>query len=78
MRSQAHERLGRPDQARADRLGQTVQARTSLDRAVRWLREQTQRPDRDVHELASFRAEAEAVLAVPRDDLPDDVFADPR
>ena len=55
-----------------------VQARKSLDRAVRWLREQTQRPDLDVHELASFRAEAEAVLAVPPDDLPDDVFADPR
>jgi WD40 repeat protein/Tfp pilus assembly protein PilF len=57
------------------RLGQTVQARDSFDRAVRWWREQKQLPDNAATELAGFRAEAEAVLAGPGDELPDDVFA---
>jgi tetratricopeptide (TPR) repeat protein len=60
------------------RLGRTVQARHAFDRAVIWSLAQKQRSDLDAHGLAAFRAEAEALLAVPRDDLPDDVFADPR
>jgi uncharacterized protein HemY len=59
------------------RLGQTVQARDSFDRAVRWWREQKQLPDQYAKELAEFRAEAEAVLALagPSAELPADVFA---
>jgi len=60
------------------RLGHTMQARDAFDRAVRWSREQKQRPDMDAHGLAAFRAEAEAILAVRFDTLPDHVFADPR
>jgi len=60
------------------RLGQTVQARDAFDRALHWWRDQKPLPDPDAQELAAFRAEAEAVLAVPLDDLPDHVFADPR
>jgi hypothetical protein len=32
----------------------------------------------DANELAAFRAEAEAVLAGPIGELPDDVFAQPK
>jgi len=59
------------------RLGHTVQARDTFDRAVRWWREQKQLPDQYAIELAGFRAEAEAVLAGPGGALPDDVFAGP-
>jgi tetratricopeptide (TPR) repeat protein len=59
------------------RLGQTVQARDSFDRAVRWWREQKQLLESYTEELARFRAEAEAVLARPSSELPDDVFARP-
>jgi serine/threonine protein kinase/WD40 repeat protein/tetratricopeptide (TPR) repeat protein len=59
------------------RLGQTVQALSAFDRAVRWCREQKNLPDQYVEELAGFRAEAEAVLARPTGELPDDVFAGP-
>jgi eukaryotic-like serine/threonine-protein kinase len=60
------------------RLGQAVQARDAFDRAVRWVREQKQLLDQSANELAGFRAEAQAVLAVPLDRLFDDVFAHPR
>jgi tetratricopeptide (TPR) repeat protein len=60
------------------RLGRTDQARDSFDRAVRWCREQKQLPNQSAQELAGFRAEAEAVLARPTAELPDDVFAGPR
>ena len=61
------------------RLGQTVQAREAFDRAVRWWREQKQLRDDYAQELAEFRAEAEAVLGLPRPngELPSDEF-DPR
>ena len=54
------------------------QARACFDRAVRWVESQktlgvTGRP-----ELAALRVEAEAVLAGPAGELPDDVFAPPR
>jgi serine/threonine protein kinase/WD40 repeat protein/predicted Zn-dependent protease len=57
------------------RLGQTVQARESFDRAVRWWGEQQQLLEQYAQELAGFRAEAEAVLAGPSGELPEDVFA---
>jgi tetratricopeptide (TPR) repeat protein len=59
------------------RLGHTVQAREAFDRAVRWWREQKQLRDDYAQELAEFRAEAEAVLSLPRPigELPADVFA---
>jgi eukaryotic-like serine/threonine-protein kinase len=57
------------------RLGQTVQAQDSFDRAVRLWREQKQLPDLSADELAGFRDEAEAVLARPAGELPVDVFA---
>jgi WD40 repeat protein/tetratricopeptide (TPR) repeat protein len=59
------------------RLGQKIQARHSFDRAERWWREQKQLADPYPTELAGFRAEAEAVLAGPSGELPDDVFAGP-
>ena len=62
----AHHRLGHRDQARA-----------SFDRAVHWLGEQKSLGQRHAKELASFRAEAEAVLAGPVAELPGDVFAPP-
>jgi WD40 repeat protein/tetratricopeptide (TPR) repeat protein len=58
-------------------LGHATQARACFDRAVRWLSERTNLPAQDVTELAGFRAEAEAVLALagPGAELPADVFA---
>jgi hypothetical protein len=57
------------------RLGHASQARTCFDRAVRWREEHPNLAPPYVQELATFRAEAEAVLAVPGVELPDDVFA---
>jgi hypothetical protein len=58
-----------------DRLGHAARARDALDRAMRWWREHEQLPARYAKELAEFRAEAEAVLARPATELPEDVFA---
>jgi hypothetical protein len=41
------------------------------------MNQQGQIPEREAHELAAFRAEAESVLARPAGELPDDVFAHP-
>ena len=60
------------------RLGHRGQARAAYDRAVRWLGEQKSLAEQYAKELAAFRAEAEAVLARPAGELPDDVFAPPR
>jgi tetratricopeptide (TPR) repeat protein len=57
------------------RMGQPARARADFDRAVRWCREHPpQRPEWG-QELKGFQAEAEAVLAVPLGELPEDVFA---
>jgi tetratricopeptide (TPR) repeat protein/WD40 repeat protein len=59
------------------RLGHTVEAQDSFDRAVRWWREQKGLSEHHAKELAGFRAEAEALLASPGGALPDQVFAGP-
>ncbi|HZW34979.1 MAG TPA: protein kinase [Isosphaeraceae bacterium] len=59
------------------RLGHRDQAKGCFDRAVRWLSTQKNLPESQTKELTLFRAEAEAVLARPTAELPDDVFADP-
>ncbi len=56
-------------------LGHQATARACFDRAVRWLSEQKNLSDHYTHELADFRAEAEALLASPPPDLPPEVFA---
>lgn len=56
-------------------LGHSVQARTCFERAVKWLEERKNLPSQYVQHLTDFRAEAEAVLARPGEDLPDDAFA---
>jgi tetratricopeptide (TPR) repeat protein len=58
------------------RLGHRDQARGCFDRAVRWLSTQKNLPEPQTKELTRFRAEAEAVLAGPASELPDEVFAD--
>src|SRR5262249_1842150 len=62
----AHHRLGARDEARA-----------CFDRALRWSGEPQHRNAQSSRELADFRAEAEAVLAGPAGELPEDVFAGP-
>ncbi len=57
------------------RLGHGDQARESFDRAARWLQEQKNLSVVNAADLVRFRAEAEAVLAGPSSELPDDVFA---
>jgi hypothetical protein len=57
------------------RLGHGAEARSCLDRAVGWLKAQKSLFGRDAEELATFRAEAESILAGPVDEMPDDVFA---
>ncbi len=59
-------------------LGHRGQARACYDRAVRWIGHQNDLADQNAKELAGFRAEAEAMLAIPLVPLPDNVFADPR
>jgi tetratricopeptide (TPR) repeat protein len=59
-------------------LGHRREARSCFDRAVRWLNEQISLTEQYARELAAFRAEAEALLAGPSGELPDDVFAGPR
>ena len=60
------------------RLGHRDEARGCFDRAVRWLAVQQDLYAGHAEELARFRAEAEAVLAGPTGELPDDVFAPSR
>ena len=57
------------------KLGHASQARACFDRAVRWWGEHKNLPAQYVPELTGFRAEAEAVLARARAELPADVFA---
>jgi Flp pilus assembly protein TadD len=59
------------------RLGRTDRARDAFDRGVRWWQAQKELEAQDVKDLTGFRAEAEAVLARPGGELPDDVFAVP-
>ena len=60
------------------RLGQADVSHARLEQAVRWMSKYQNCVPRRAQELAGLRAEAEAVLAVGRDDLPDQVFANPR
>ncbi|MFI5459894.1 MAG: hypothetical protein ACHRXM_31115 [Isosphaerales bacterium] len=57
------------------RLGHRALARECFDRAVRWVGEQKTLSAEYAKELAAFRAEAEAVLALPPGELPANVFA---
>jgi uncharacterized protein HemY len=57
------------------RLGEASEARADFDRAVRWIDAHPDLDARSLAELKSFRAEAEAVLALPAGELPADVFA---
>ncbi|MGO9465537.1 MAG: protein kinase domain-containing protein [Isosphaeraceae bacterium] len=58
-------------------LGHPGQALTCFDRAVQWWEGHKKPGPQYVQELIAFRAEAEALLAVPGGDLPADVFARP-
>jgi serine/threonine protein kinase/WD40 repeat protein/tetratricopeptide (TPR) repeat protein len=60
------------------RLGHREDARPCFDRGVRWLHEHKNFPPRQAQELAAFRAEAEAVLAGPGGEMPENVFERPR
>jgi tetratricopeptide (TPR) repeat protein len=61
------------------KLGQVAQARADFDRAIQWRRDHPNlRQPGWSEELAAFQAEAEAVLARPTSELPDDVFAGPQ
>jgi serine/threonine protein kinase/WD40 repeat protein/Flp pilus assembly protein TadD len=59
------------------RLGHRVDARRCLDRAIDWASHASSLRANETKELAAFRAEAEAVLAGPIGELPDDVFGPP-
>jgi hypothetical protein len=60
------------------RLGHRAEARVCYERSVRWRGRQNDMTEENAKEFAAFRAEAEAVLAIPTVQLPDNVFADPR
>jgi serine/threonine protein kinase/WD40 repeat protein len=60
------------------RLGQKAEGCACFDRGMHWTRTQNNLPEPVARELASFRTEAEAVLAGPPCELPADVFAGPR
>jgi len=60
------------------RLGDREEARGCLDRAIEWMSHPGPLTGDQAKELAAFRAEAEAVLAGPMGELPDDVFEGPR
>jgi WD40 repeat protein/Flp pilus assembly protein TadD len=60
------------------RLGRRDRAREAFDRAVHLVREPDIHSAEDAQSLTRFRAEAEAVLAGPAGELPEDVFARPR
>lgn len=57
------------------KLGHASQARAYFDRAVRWCGEQKNMPAEFISELTDFRAEAEAVFADTRAQLPADALA---
>jgi tetratricopeptide (TPR) repeat protein len=57
------------------KLGDTALAKREFDRAVKWVKEHPNLEPRYVSELKAFRAEAEAVLAGPPGEMPEDVFA---
>jgi tetratricopeptide (TPR) repeat protein len=57
------------------RLGHREEARRCLDRATAWLARPPALTPAQLNELASYRTEAEAVLAGPAGELPVDVFA---
>jgi WD40 repeat protein len=60
------------------KLGQIAQARADFDRAVTWRRDHPNLAQPGwSQELAAFQAEAQAILARPVVELPDDVFAGP-
>jgi tetratricopeptide (TPR) repeat protein len=59
------------------RPGHRAEARGSFDHAIRWVREQKGLPEPYTTELSTFRAEAEALLAGPAGEMPDDVFEGP-
>jgi WD40 repeat protein/Tfp pilus assembly protein PilF len=59
------------------KLGRTARARADFDRALRWVQEHPQRHPQSAKELGEFRAEAEAILAGPPDELPADVISPP-
>jgi tetratricopeptide (TPR) repeat protein len=61
-----------------DQLGHHQKARGYYDEAVRWLTAKNSLADTSSNGLAEFRAEAESTLASSADDLPDQVFANPR
>jgi tetratricopeptide (TPR) repeat protein len=56
------------------RLGNRGEARRSFDRAIDWMNRASSMKPEEARELAEFRAEAEAVLAGPTGELPDNVF----
>jgi len=61
------------------KLGQVAQARGDLDRAIRWRRDHPNPTQPGWSEdLDAFQAEAEAALAGPMGEFPEDVFAQPR
>jgi serine/threonine protein kinase/WD40 repeat protein/tetratricopeptide (TPR) repeat protein len=60
------------------RLGHVTEARADFDRALLWRRDHPNLSQSGwAPELDAFQAEAEAALADPKPDLPDDVFAPP-
>ncbi len=59
-------------------LGDREKARDCYDRAVRWLAGQKSLSAEEAMDVAAFRTEAEAVLAVPTGELPANVIAPPR
>jgi tetratricopeptide (TPR) repeat protein len=59
-------------------LGHRQEGRSDYDQAVRWVGAQKALPDVYTNELAAFQVEAERTLAHSADDLPEDVFANPR
>jgi eukaryotic-like serine/threonine-protein kinase len=59
-------------------LGHHQEAHSFYDQAVHWLGANKGLSDSYTNELAAFRAEAESTLDRSADDLPDQVFANPR
>ena len=59
-------------------LGHRTEARAIRDRAVRWMTDHGRNDARVFNALARVRAEAEAILAGPTGELPDDVFTPAR
>jgi hypothetical protein len=60
------------------KLGHHTEARGAYDQAVRWLEKQKGLPEQYAKELATFRGEAQSVLAGLAELLPAEVFASPK